>query len=78
MSLYCLKCKKNQESVNTKVYNDNGNKTNNGKTMLLSKCSICGSKKLRLIKKQEASGILNSLGLKTSLSKISLFGGILL
>ena len=39
-------------------------KTNNGKTMVLSRCAICGSKKSRFIKKQEASGILSNLGLK--------------
>ena len=44
--------------------------------MLLSKCSICGSKKSRLINKHEASGILSSLGLKTPLNKIPLFGDI--
>ena len=65
MSSYCLKCKKNTENINSKVL-----KTNNGKTMLLSKCAICGSKKSRFIKKQEASGILSSLVLKTPLSKI--------
>ena len=41
--------------------------------MLLPKCAICGSKKSRLIKKQEASEILNSLSLKTPLSKIHYF-----
>ena len=45
--------------------------------MLLSKCAICGGKKSRFIKKQEASGILISLGLKTPLSKIQLLGDIL-
>ena len=45
--------------------------------MLLSKYAICGSKESRFIKKQEASGILSSLGLKTPLSKISLLGDIL-
>ena len=45
--------------------------------MLLLKCAICGSEKSKFIKKQEASGILNSLGLKTLLSKIQLFGNIL-
>ena len=40
--------------------------------MLLSKCALCGSKKSRFIKKQEASGILSSLGLKTPLNKIPL------
>ena len=39
-------------------------KTNNGKTMILWRCAICGSKKSRFIKKQEASGILSNLGIK--------------
>ena len=60
--LFCLKCRKNTESINPRV-----SKTNNGKTMILSKCTICGSKKSRFIKKQEASGILSNLGLKTPL-----------
>ena len=34
--------------------------------MLLSKCAIYGSKKSRFIKKEEASGILSSLGLKSN------------
>ena len=72
MSSYCLKCRKNTESINPRV-----SKTNNGKTMILSKCAICGSKKSRFIKKQEASGILSNLALKTQLNKIALLGDIL-
>ena len=74
MSSCCLKCKKkiNKENINPRVL-----KTNNSKLMLLSKYDICGSKESRFIKKQEASGILSSLGLKTPLSKISLLGDIL-
>ena len=45
--------------------------------MILSKCTICGSKKSRFIKKQEASGILSNLGLKTPLYKMPLLGHIL-
>ena len=45
--------------------------------MILSKCAICGSKKSRFIKKQEASGILTSLGFKTGLYKIPFFGDYL-
>ena len=37
--------------------------------MLLSKCAGCDSKKSRFVKKQEASGLLSSLGIKTSLDK---------
>ena len=32
------------------------------------KCAMCGIKKSRFIKKQETSGILSNLGLKTPLS----------
>ena len=44
--------------------------------MLLSKCAVCGAKKSRFIKKQEAKGILSSLGLKTPLSKVPLLSKI--
>ena len=69
---YCLKCKKNTESVNPRV-----SATRNGRTMILSKCVICGSKKLRFIKNQKAKGLLSSLGIRTPLSKISLLGDVL-
>ena len=72
MPCYCLKCKKNTKNINPIVSG-----TSNGKTMLLSKCAICGSKKSILIKKQEASGILSSLGLKTPSTKFPLLGDIL-
>ena len=36
-----------------------------------------GSKKSRFIKKQEAKGILSTLGLKIPLSKVSILGDIL-
>ena len=68
MSSYCLRCRTNTESINPKV-----SKTNNGKTMILSKCAINGSKKSRFIKKQEKSEILRNLGFKTPLNKILLF-----
>ena len=51
--------------------------TSNGKMMILSKCAICGSKKSKFIKKQEASGLLSKLGIKTPLSKIPVLGDIL-
>ena len=45
--------------------------------MILSKCAICGNKKSRFIKKQEASGVLSNLGIKTPLNKIPLLSDIL-
>ena len=45
--------------------------------MLLSKCAVCDSKKLKFIKEQEASGLLSSLGKKITLSKILLVDPLL-
>ena len=45
--------------------------------MLLSKCEMFDSKKSKFIKKQEASGLLNSLGIKTTLTKIPLVDPLL-
>ena len=69
---YCLKYKKSSESIDPKV-----SETSNGKTMILSKCAMCGSKKSKFIKNQEAKGLLSSLGIRTPLSKISLLGDVL-
>ena len=59
MLSYCLKCKRNTESINPKVL-----KTTNGRMMILSTCAICGSKKSKFIKQQEAKGLLSNLGLR--------------
>ena len=72
MLSYCLKCKKYTESINQKV-----SKTTNGKTMILSKCAICGSKKSKFIKEQQEKGLLSNLGLRIALNKIPLLGDIL-
>ena len=71
MKSYCLKCKKDTENINPRVSN-----TSNSKTMLLSKCTKCGSKKSRFIKNQEAKGVLCNLGNRTPLSKVRFFGDI--
>ena len=72
MKLYCLKCRKDAENINSKV-----SKTSNNKTMILSKCAIYGSKKSRFIKNQEAKGLLRNLGVKTPLSQVPILGDIL-
>ena len=45
--------------------------------MILSKCAICGSKKSRFIKNQEAKGLLSKLCNKTPFSKLPILGEIL-
>ena len=72
MLSYCLKCKINTESINPKV-----SKTTNAKMMILSKCAICGNKKLKFIKEQQAKGLLSNLGIRTPLNKIPVLGDIL-
>ena len=65
MKPYCLKYRKNTENITPRV-----SKTSNGRTILLSKCATCDSKKSRFIKNQEAKGLLSNLGIKTPLSKV--------
>ena len=72
MLSYCFKCRRNTKSINPKV-----SKTSNGKAIILSTCAICGSKKSKFIKQQEAKGLLNNLGLRTPLNKIPVLGDIL-
>ena len=38
-------------------------KTKNSRLQLKSQCSICGNKKSRFVKEQEARGLLDSVGL---------------
>ena len=70
MKSYCLKSREDIENINPKI-------SSNGRIMVLSKCAICGSKKSRFIKNQEAKGLLSNLGIKTPLSKIPVLGDIL-
>ena len=72
MLFYCLKCRKNTENINLKISG-----TSNGKTMILSTCTICGSEKSKFIEKQEANELLSSLGIKAPLSNIPLLGNVL-
>ena len=58
MKSYCLNCRKDTENINPRV-----SKTINGRTMVLSKCAICDSKKSRFIKNQEAKELLSNLGI---------------
>ena len=63
---------KNTDSIDPKV-----SATSNGRTMILSRCAICGSKKPKFVKKQEAKGLLSNMGIRTPVNKIPLLGDIL-
>ena len=66
MNTYCVKCKKDTENIDPKMF-----RTKNNRLVMQSKCSVCGIKKSRFIKEQQAKGLSN-LGIKTPLSKIPL------
>ena len=67
MKTYCLKCKTNTDNIDPKMF-----KTKNNRLLMQSKCSVCGTKKSRFVKEQDAKGLLSNLGIKTPLSKIPL------
>ena len=72
MQSYCLKCRKDTESINPRLSN-----ASNGRTMMLSKCAICGSKKSKFIRNQEAKGLLSNSCIRTPLIKVPVLGNIL-
>ena len=67
METYSIKCRKNTEKLNSKIF-----KTKNGRLIMQSKCPECGIKKSRFVKEQEVKGLLSNLEIKTLLSKIPL------
>ena len=72
MKTYCLVCKRNTENKDEKMV-----KTKNDTLMLSSKGAICGNKKSRFMKEQEAKGLLSNLGIRTPLNKIPFLGDLL-
>ena len=67
MKTYCVKCKKDTENIDPKIF-----KTKNNRLIMQSKCSVCKNKKSRFVKEQEAKGLLSNLGIRTPLTKIPL------
>ena len=67
MKTFCVTHRKDTENIDPKIV-----RTKNNSLVMQSKCSVCGIKKSRFIKEQEAKGLLSNLGIKTPLSKIPL------
>ena len=67
MKTYCIKCRKDTENIDPKIV-----RTKNNRLVTQSKCSVCGIKKSRFVKEQEARVLLSNLGIKPPLSKIPL------
>ena len=66
MKTYCVKCRKDIENFGQKI------EQKIIELVKQSKFSVCGIKKSRIVKEQNAKGLLSNLGTKTPLSKISL------
>ena len=49
MKTYCVKCRKDTENIDPKMVI-----TESNRLIMQSKCSVCGIKKLRNLKEQEA------------------------
>ena len=64
MNTYFVKCKRDTENLNSKMF-----RTKNSRLIMQWKFSVCGIKKSRFVKVQEAKGLLSNLG---ALSKIPL------
>ena len=62
-----MKCKRDTYNIDPKMV-----RTKNNRLIMQSKCPVCGIKKSRFVKEQEAKGLLSNLGIKTPLSKIPL------
>ena len=72
MKIYCAKCRKDTRNIDPKMV-----RTKNNRLIMQSKCPVCGIKKSRFVKEQEAKSLLSNLGIKTPLSKIPLLNVLL-
>ena len=62
-----MKCREDTKNIDPKMV-----RTKNNRLIMQAKCPVCGIKKSRFVKEQEAKGLLSTLGIKTPLSKIPL------
>ena len=72
MKTYCMKRRKDTENIDSEML-----RTKNNILIMQSKCPVCGIKRSRFVKEQEAKGLLSNLRIKTPLSKIPLLNILL-
>ena len=72
MKTYWVKCRKDTNNINPKIF-----KTKNNRLLMQSTCSDCKNKKSRFVKEQDAKGLLSNLGINTPFSKIPLLNVVL-
>ena len=56
MKTCCLKCKKDTENIDPKIF-----RAKNNRLLIQSNCSDCKNKKSRFVKEQDAKGLLSNL-----------------
>ena len=67
MKIYCMKCRRDKENIDSKMV-----KTKSNRLIMQAKFPVCGIKKSRFVKEQDAKSLLSNLGIKIPLSKIPL------
>ena len=67
MKTYCVKCRRNTENIDPKIF-----RTKNNRLLLQSTCSDCKNKMSLFVKEQDAKGLLSDLEINTPFSKITL------
>ena len=67
MKTYCVRCRKDTNNINPKIF-----KTKNNRLLMQSTCSDCKNKKSRFVKEQDPKGLLSYLGIRTPFSKTPL------
>ena len=60
MKTYCVKCRKDTDNIDSKIF-----RIKNNRLLMQSKCRVCKNKKSRFVKEREAKGLLSELGIKT-------------
>ena len=68
MEMCCVSCKKNTGNTNPSV-----RRARQNRFLLVPSCAACSKKKSKFIKNQEASGLLNKLGINPPLNDKKLF-----
>ena len=58
MKTYCVKCRRDTENIDPKMF-----RTKSNRLIMRSKCSVCKIKKSRFVKEQEAKVLLSNLGI---------------
>ena len=56
MNTYCVKCKKDTERIEPKMF-----RTKNNRLIMQSRCTVCGTKKSKFVKEQEVKGLLGTI-----------------